>query len=290
MKKIVAFVASHWKTAAITVAGIAIAIYQAIANARLSSALLQEKAERQRLQTEVAKTRDFYPVIPTSPGKVEAALSPEAKADLEAIRKTVKETAVALHALTTAKIESTAPGTMIPATAEHPAICEDAFHRFRVNMSDCSFTIGQSFIWEGTLLRGVDGRTKLYKATLTELDPVTGLKIPGVTPELKSEIQITEEIAPEKAFGLKLLAGIDERWAPGLGIQFAEKWRLSPRLVGFYAPKTKDLRGLAGLAWRPYIPFFDSALSVGAGIGLSTQKSGLIYGAHLMVPLGTFTK
>jgi hypothetical protein len=289
-QRLLVFFAAHVKAVVIVAFGSAILIWGAVDRSRIMTALKEAQAERQRLQTEVAKGQGYIAVTPVPAGKVEAALSPEAKAELAAIRKQIKETTVALHALSTAKIETTAPGTLIPATAEHPAQCEDAFHRFRVNVGDCTFAIRQSFVWEGRLLRGVDGKTKLWKATLTEFDPVTGLKIPGEPPELKNEIQITEETVPEKVFGLKVLGGVDERFAPGGGLQFAEKWRLSLRALGFYAPKDSDLRGLLGVGWRPRISWFDSQLSVGAGVGLSTKKSGLIYGAHVTVPLGTITK
>lgn len=282
-KTVIVWIGSH--LVAVAVAGAV--VYLAITAAHERE--LRHKAEeaQQRLQNEAAKQQGFIPVTPAPAGKVEAALSPEARAELAAIRKTVKDTSVALHALTEATLSSTSAGHLEPATGTTPATCVDAFGRFRVNTADCSFAVHQKFRLEASLLRGVDGKTRLWKERLVELDPVTGAALPGDPPQLTTAIQVTEETAPEKVFGLKILGGIDDRLAPGLGLQFAEKWRISPRLVGFYAKDAKDLRGFVGLGWRPKLPFFDSQLSFGGGVGLSTQKSGLIYGAHLTVPLGS---
>lgn len=285
------FMLSHWKGLLAALAILALAVHSYITARALADAKAMATAAAQKLQTAAAQLQGYQAVTPVAPAKVEAALSPAARSELARIRKAVEDTKVELHALSTAKIESTSTGTLIPATPTTPQMCEETFHRFRVNMSDCSFAISQSFKWEAQLLRGVDGKTRLFKATMTEFDPVTGQPIPGPPPQVVSEIQIADEQGPApKLFGLKVLGGVDERWAPGGGLQFAEKWRLSLRALGFFSPKDSDLRGLLGVGWRPKVAFFDSALSFGAGVGRSTKKPGWIFGAHATVPLGTITK
>ncbi len=284
--KILAWIGSH--VAAVLVAGGL--IYLAITAAHERELRKQAEAAAQKLQTEVAKQQGFQAVTPTSAGRTEAALSPEAKAELAAIRKTVRDTSVAVHALTEASLSSSSAGHLIPATPTMPATCEDAFNRFRVSTADCRFDVRQKFRLEATVLRGIDGKTRFFKERLVELDPVTSVPIPGEPPQLTSSVQITEEAAPERVFGLKVLGGVDERFAPGAGLQFAEKWRLSARALGFYSPKDRDLRGLIGMGWRPKIPFFDSRVSLGGGIGLSTKTPGAIFGAHLTAELGTITR
>ncbi len=284
------FIRTNWKVLGLALLFAGSLAYGVLLNIRIRALDRAVLEARQALQTAAAKREGYQPVSPVSQAKIEAALSPQARAELAEIRKAVKDTAVAMHTLTEANIAGTAPGKLTPATETAPPFCEDVWNRFKVNTADCSFTIRQKFLWEGRLLRGVDGKTRLYKDSLIELDPVTGLPIPGPAPELRSEIQVSDETAPEKVFGLKVLGGVDERLAPGLGLQAAEKWRLSLRAMGFYAPKDQDLRGQLGLGYRPKIPWFDSQVSIGGGIGLSTKKSGLIYGAHLTVPIGSITK
>lgn len=284
--KILAFVGSH--LAVVLVAGAL--VYLAVDRAHERS--LRKKADEalQKVQTEAAKERGFQAVAPTSAGKTEAALSPEAKAELAAIRTKVENTSVAVHGLAQVLYARDSVGKAIPATDTTPPYCVDDFNMIRVDTKNCRFQLNLELLDETTVLRGTDGKTRLVKQTVRLLDPVTHLPVPGDPPKVTSDFRFTEEKAPERVFGLKLLGGVDERFAPGGGIQFAEKWRVSARALGFYSPKDQDLRGLIALGWRPRVPFFDSRVAVGAGVGLSTKTPGMIFGAHLTAELGTVTK
>jgi hypothetical protein len=266
-------------------------IYLALAYFEQQRALREARQALAGLQTQAAKQQGFQAATPVSEKRAEAALSPEAQADLTAIKKVVRDTSVAVHALSQASLVETVKGTLTPATSTTPATCEDAFNRFRVNTSNCEFQVRQKFRFELTGLRGVDGKTRYFKEKLVELDPVTGLPIVmDPPPQVTTDVQITDEQPVERTFGLKILGGVDERLAPGLGVQWMEKYRVSLRTVGFYARDSKDLRGVVGLGWRPRLPFLDSQVSVGGGVGLSTKQSGMIWNFHITVPLATVTK
>ncbi len=279
MKRVLAFVFSHLGAVAIA-AGI---VYLAVDRAHEKSLRAQVQAEAQKSLDEKAKELGATKAQVQSERQIIAGLQGQMASLVAALKKENKGATVAAASTGTATLTEKSTGTLTAATATAPPYCTDAFGRFKVNTRDCSFEQHQSFRVSAVTVRGVDGKSRFEKQRIEELDPVTGLPIPGGDSDLALQFAITEEkSAAPGPWHQRLVAAVNERGSFGAGLKFFSLGSFDASVLGFYDVGHKAVRGALQPGWRLRFPAIDSTISIGPNVYIdSTGNSGVGLGATI---------
>ena len=216
-------------------------------------------------------------------------LSPVQKDFVKAIKKASPKAKVD-SALTVAVTITDTPTGRIVETPGAPKEWQDDYHRFRLEFPEKPdgpyiFHRQQSFRLPGVFVRTPDGKTRVAKLELFELDPITKEVIPITGAELQAEAEFTfADELPDKPpiFKIRALAAVDHRLAFGAGVELLNFERtekpvlekVTVSVLGFWDRKTNEGRGVALVGYR----ILNTNFVVGPYVGISTTGA-TVFGA-----------
>src|SRR5262249_8776638 len=130
---------------------------------------------------------------------------------------------------TTVTISDTVAGHAVDAKGEQiitkseqyvgPARWQDEYHRFRLELPNGPLYRKQEFLFEGAIVKGLDGKHRWYKADVQERDPQTHEVIPATGITYRYEFAFGEEVASVKVFHPRAVLAFDYRGAVGAGAE-----------------------------------------------------------------------
>ena len=222
-----------------------------------------------------------------SAGAIEKGLSPEQRDFVKAIKKVNPKARVDSAITVSVAIEDTPNGRIVE-TPGGPKEWRDDYHRFRLVFPEkpdgyYTFHRRQFFRLPGVFVRSPDGKTRVAKLELFELDPITKEVIPITGAQLQAEFTFADELPDAPGiFHLRALASVDHRLAFGAGVEllnfertkkpFFEKVTVS--LLGYWDRKTDEGRGVVLAGYR----LLNTNFVVGPYIGVSTTGTA-VFGA-----------
>lgn len=251
--------------------------------------LLVVNAKMRRLQAQRDKAQEAVLVLKAqelgairgelkSERAIRAGLSDDLRRFADAMRATDKRATVASSSSTTVHVSDTVHGSVnAPDSVNTRTEWRDEHHRFRFTLPAGPLERRQSFRLSGVVVRGVTG-SRFERVDFAELDPETGERIPLEGVEIAHEFKYTEEKESVSRWHVRAVAAVDHRAAFGAGAQVNPAGGLTVGLVGLYDRKDSSVTGALHLGYRLRFPGFNSTLSVGPYVGLSSNRPGAVLG------------
>jgi hypothetical protein len=177
--------------------------------------------------------------------RLTAKLTAGQKSDLAALKKVDARVKPVEHAHTDVTISGTAP-------------VGDG--RFTLSPDCLTVTRNERFSLDLLVVKGVDGKARLAKSEFHELNPVTGIVIPGTQAKLTTSLEyVEEEPAAPPFFHPRALAGVGYLGQVGAGVELLNGERLGGvwahtnlSLLGLYNTQKHTVQGAAVLGFRPF--------------------------------------